>query len=208
MHTHTKHTHSPCSGPHRRRKRRRRGSRRDRHAFFAAASHGGRGRRGGGHRHGSGGGGGRRARRGDVRAAILLLLQEETMNGYQLIQEIAARSEDAWKPSPGSVYPALSMLEDEALITSIAQDGKKLFALTDAGQQKAEEIAAKRPTPPWAPQNFHPAQRVEAKVLLKDLAMPLREILKSGSPEQLKAAKEALQTAKRALYRILADDEA
>lgn len=129
------------------------------------------------------------------------------MNGYQLIQEIAARSEDAWKPSPGSVYPALSMLEDEALITSIAQDGKKQFALTDAGQKEAEAIAAKRTTPPWEPKNFHPAQRVEAKALLKDLAMPLREILKSGSPEQLQRAKAVLQTAKRSLYGILAEED-
>ena len=50
---------------------------------------------------------GRRMRRGDVRAAILLLLEEEPRNGYQVMQEIEQRSGGAWRPSPGSVYPAL-----------------------------------------------------------------------------------------------------
>src|SRR2546421_11282402 len=53
-----------------------------------------------------------RARRGDVRAAILLLLEEESRNGYQLMEEIQNRSGGAWRPSPGSIYPALSQLED------------------------------------------------------------------------------------------------
>src|SRR5690242_2922339 len=56
-----------------------------------------------------------RARRGDVRAAMLILLEGEPQNGYQLIQEIERRTEGLWKPSPGSVYPALQQLEDEGL---------------------------------------------------------------------------------------------
>src|SRR5271155_2365945 len=54
------------------------------------------------------GGRGPRVRRGDVRAAILDLLAEgQPWNGYQIIQEIAARTDDLWRPSAGSVYPAL-----------------------------------------------------------------------------------------------------
>ena len=52
-------------------------------------------------------------RRGNVRAAILLLLEEEPRNGYQVMQEIEQRSEGAWRPSPGSVYPAFQLLADE-----------------------------------------------------------------------------------------------
>src|SRR6266571_4990292 len=59
---------------------------------------------------------GPRARRGDVRAAALALLAEGPMNGYQIIQEIGERSDGVWRPSPGSVYPALQQLEDEGLI--------------------------------------------------------------------------------------------
>src|SRR6476661_7621334 len=56
---------------------------------------------------------GRKARRGDIRTAALLLLAEEPRNGYQIMQEVEERSGGAWRPSPGSVYPALSQLEDE-----------------------------------------------------------------------------------------------
>ena len=63
-------------------------------------------------------GGRGRGRRGDVRAALLVLLAEEPRNGYQLIQEISERSGGVWQPSPGSVYPALSQLEDEGLVVA------------------------------------------------------------------------------------------
>ena len=59
-----------------------------------------------------------RARRGDVRAAILDVLAVEPLNGYQVIQQIAERSGGQWKPSPGSVYPTVSQLEDEGLVAA------------------------------------------------------------------------------------------
>src|ERR1700745_3239229 len=73
--------------------------------------------------------GGGRARRGDVRAAMLKLLAEEPRNGYPLIAGIARRSEGVWRPSPGSVYPALQQLEDEGLVRAEETDGRKLFHL-------------------------------------------------------------------------------
>src|ERR1039458_4925057 len=71
----------------------------------------------------SGPGRGRRARRGDVRAAILALLREQSRNGYQIIQEIERRSGGLWRPSAGSVYPALQLLEDEGLIEGVEGGG-------------------------------------------------------------------------------------
>src|ERR671936_914408 len=71
---------------------------------------------------------GPRARRGDVRAAALLLLAEEPRNGYQLMQEIEERSGGVWRPSPGSVYPALSQLEDEGLVQGEERDGRRAYA--------------------------------------------------------------------------------
>src|SRR4051794_26808818 len=102
---------------------------------------GGPGPRGGG----GGGGGGRgrgrwgRARRGDVRAAMLVLLEESPQNGYQLIQEIERRSDGLWKPSPGSVYPALQQLEDEGLVRTIEQEGRRAYELTEQGRAHVAE---------------------------------------------------------------------
>ena len=91
---------------------------------------------------GFGGPGGRRsrARRGDVRAAILLLLDEEPRNGYSLMQEIEHRSEGAWRPSPGSVYPALAQLEDEGLIALATRaSGRRTYELTDEGRSHVDD---------------------------------------------------------------------
>src|SRR5271166_1075420 len=101
---------------------------------------------GGGPSHGGGWRGrGRRARRGDIRTAALLLLSEEPRNGYQIMQEVQERSGGAWAPSPGSTYPALAQLEDEGLIRSQETDGRKLFALTDAGRALLAERGEDRP---------------------------------------------------------------
>ena len=98
---------------------------------------------------GPGSGRGPRMRRGDVRAAILALLREQQRNGYQIIQEIERRSSGLWKPSAGSVYPALQQLEDEGLIEAVEDAGRREFRLTDAGRAYADahpdELAA-----PWA----------------------------------------------------------
>ncbi|MCK0176385.1 PadR family transcriptional regulator [Mycolicibacterium sp. F2034L] len=92
------------------------------------------------------GGGRGRGRRGDVRAAILKLLADRPMHGYEMIQEIAERSNGLWKPSPGSVYPTLQLLVDEGLIAAAETDGsRKLFELTEDGRSTADKIE----TPPW-----------------------------------------------------------
>ncbi|HET7668364.1 MAG TPA: PadR family transcriptional regulator [Mycobacterium sp.] len=95
---------------------------------------------------GRGRGGRGRGKRGDVRAAILKLLAERPMHGYEMIQEIAERSQNLWRPSPGSVYPTLQLLVDEGLIVAAESGGsKKLFELTDEGRGAAEKVE----TPPW-----------------------------------------------------------
>src|SRR5947209_234888 len=88
------------------------------------------------HRRGPG-----RARRGDVRLALLRLLAEEPRNGYQLIQAIEERSEGMWRPSPGSVYPTLSQLEDEGLIRSVETEASRRFEITEAGREHLESRA-------------------------------------------------------------------
>src|SRR4051812_49606671 len=105
---------------------------------------GGPGHRGGGRGRGRGWG---RARRGDVRAAMLVLLAEEPQNGYQLIQEIERRSDGMWKPSPGSVYPALQQLEDEGLVRASETEGRRTYDLTPEGREYVEANREELGTP-------------------------------------------------------------
>src|SRR5579872_7474492 len=70
---------------------------------------------------------------GEVRLAILSLLSEGPKHGYQLMKEMEERSGGLYRASAGSVYPTLQQLEDEDLIRSDQQSGKRTFSITDAG---------------------------------------------------------------------------
>lgn len=99
-------------------------------------------RPGHGHGHGHGRGRGGRAGRGDLRNVILLLLADQPMHGYQIITTISEATGENWAPSPGAIYPRLSMLEDEGLITIAVSDGRKLASLTDVGRELVTEHRA------------------------------------------------------------------
>jgi len=73
---------------------------------------------------------------GEVRLAILSLLSEGPKHGYQLMKELAERSGGVYKASAGSVYPTLQQLEDEELVTSDQQAGKRVYRLTAAGRRE------------------------------------------------------------------------
>jgi len=75
-----------------------------------------------------------RARRGDVRAAILSLLSQEGQNGYRLMKSFDRATDGAWRPSPGSIYPTLTQLQDEGLIVAVGEGRTSEFQLTDAGR--------------------------------------------------------------------------
>ena len=174
-----------------------------RHHHHGRHRHGGRGFPFGG---GPWGGRGSRARRGDVRAALLTLLAEEPRNGYQLMQEIERRSEGVWRPSPGSVYPALQQLEDEGLVRSDETEGRKLFHLTEEGRQAAEAAAAGGA--PWDAAS----ESVDSEVwdlfnVARQAGMAVIQIAQAGTAEQVAAAREILTNARRALYGILAEDD-
>ncbi|MFI1755568.1 PadR family transcriptional regulator [Streptomyces sp. NPDC020571] len=146
-----------------------------------------------------------RARRGDVRASILALLKDRPMHGYEMIQEIAERSGGAWKPSPGSVYPTLQLLEDEGLIASESEGGKKLFALTEAGRTAAEE----GPEAPW--EEASRGVDWEAVNDIRQAGFGLMEafgqVWKTGSKEQREKALAVIGDARKKLYLILADED-
>src|SRR6201997_4258554 len=140
---------------------------------------------------------GRKARRGDIRTAALILLAEEPRNGYQIMQEVEERSGGVWRPSPGSVYPALSQLEDEGLIRSEEHDGRKVFALTDAGRALLEERDASKPAP-WDQMSGETSDEAYALGrLLREVYFAFVQVSRAGSEEQIAKAKEVLSEARR-----------
>jgi len=154
------------------------------------------------------GGRGPRVRRGDVRAAILDLLAEgQPWNGYQIIQEIAERTQGVWRPSAGSVYPALQQLEDEGLISAAAGDDRKRnYTLTDEGrayvQAHADELRAS-----WdAVTGSVDDAAVQIHNLARNVAMATVQVAQAGTPAQIQQASKVLAETRKALYRILATD--
>ena len=172
----------------------------------------GRGRHGRGMRGPAGFGGpafgpGRRAGRGDMRAAILALLAEEPMHGYQIIQVISERSGGNWTPSPGSVYPTLQHLEDEGLIEPApSESGRNVYTLTEAGRAAK---AADGTTTPWAEaEKDVDNDLVELRDLVHQVLAATRQVAQAGTAAQVKGAQDVLRTARKGIYRLLAEDEA
>jgi DNA-binding PadR family transcriptional regulator len=151
---------------------------------------------------------GPRARRGDVRAGILALLAEEPRNGYQIIQELAERSGGMWRPSPGSIYPALQQLEDEGLVRAQERDGRRQYQLTDAGREYVAARATEHEAP-WDAfaEDLHGDMR-DLREGFKQVAVAFWQVSHTGSPAQLAEARQVLADTRRALYRILAEGDA
>ncbi|WP_053388310.1 PadR family transcriptional regulator [Leucobacter japonicus] len=148
---------------------------------------------------------GSRVARGDVRAAVLSLLAEEPMHGYQIIREIEQRSGGSWKPSAGSVYPTLQLLADEGLITAEESNGRKTYALTDAGR---DAVAEGEGEAPWktAVSGDSPKRHGALAQAGFDLAQAAAQVGRTGTPEQVTEAVDVLERARRELYGILAQD--
>lgn len=165
-------------------------------------------RRHGGFGPGFGGpmfGRGPRVGRGDVRAAILALLAEAPMHGYQMINELAERSGGVWRPSPGSVYPTLQVLEDEGLVTADRTEGRRVFTLTAKGR---EVVAAMGEGPaPWddaARDVDH--SLVDLRGLMFQVGAAIIQAGQAGTDEQVQQVKDILTDTRRKIYRVLAED--
>ena len=143
-------------------------------------------------------------RRGDVRAAILDVLAQEPMNGYEMIQEIAERTQNLWRPSPGSVYPTLQLLVDEGLLVGRESEGsKKLFELTAEGRAAAEKIE----TPPWETiaDDIEPGH-VNLRSAVSQLIGAVAQGAHAASPEQQERIVDIVNNARREIYGILGED--
>ncbi|GGR43449.1 DNA-binding PadR family transcriptional regulator [Nocardioides luteus] len=175
---------------------------------------------------------GPRVRRGDVRSAIIYVLAEaaeqgQVINGYQVIQQISERSSGEWRPSPGSVYPTIQQLEDEGLVESDDEHGRRAIRLSETGKtyaaEHADELAAV-----WKPfdkavdnaraagQGGRGGQGVGDLAGFGILGGELAQVLPavwqlatSGTDSQRQAAADILADTRRKLYGLLAagDDE-
>jgi DNA-binding PadR family transcriptional regulator len=130
------------------------------------------------------------------------------MHGYELITALEEKSGGRWKPSPGSIYPALRRLEHRGFITAVESDddSKRRFELTDLGRQRVAEHRDAGNENPWDEHGLGDAG--ELRRAIAELVGPARQIGRFGSPEQTTSAAAAIKDATTKLYRILADGTA
>jgi DNA-binding PadR family transcriptional regulator len=142
-----------------------------------------------------------------MRTAALLLLAEGPKNGYEMMREVEERSGGVWRPSPGSVYPALQQLEDEGLIRSTEVDGRKLYELTDDGRSFLADRGEGKPSPWDEMSNDFGEKAFELGNMMKEVGFAFMQVMRTGSDAQIDEARKVLSAARKDLYRILADGD-
>ncbi len=163
---------------------------------------GGRGGRGrwGGER--GGWGGGRRMRRGDIRRAILSALKDNPAHGYEVMHRLEEMSGGLWRPSPGSVYPHLQMLEDEGMVQSAEVEGTRTFTLTEKG---VAEAANGEPLP-WQSSGENDDQIRSLRLSVTQLMSAAKQLSGAGESAQVERGIAVIKKARQELYQILAED--
>jgi DNA-binding PadR family transcriptional regulator len=169
----------------------------DRH-FAGRGMRGARGRWGGGR---GGWAGGRRMPRGAIRAAILVALRDEPGHGYEVMRRLEEMSGGLWRPSPGSVYPHLQMLEDEGMLQSSEVDGSRTFALTERGRAEAETV-----TLPWQEGGESDDDVRTLRLGVGQLMSAAKQLAGAGEKPQIERGIAVIQKARKELYQILAED--
>lgn len=152
--------------------------------------------------------GGSRARRGDVRAAVLTLLADEPMHGYEMIKEIEERSGGYWKPSAGSIYPTLQLLEEQGLISGEESGGRRLFSLTEEGRAAVDERTEKGEALPWEQvRSGAPAELVQLGRSAQQLRAAIGQALHAADEGQRSRIRDLLDETRRGIYAILAEKD-
>ena len=168
--------------------------------FFMSRRHGHRGAFGGGW------GDEPRTRRGDIKFILLALLSERPQHGYELMKELEARRGGFRRPSPGSVYPTLQMLEEGGYLTSEEVDGKRVYTITESGRQFLSDRNQQANLG-----NVHdftesqPYELMELRRTLTELNDAVAQVARSGHLEQANRVRELLVQAKREIYKLLAE---
>ena len=147
-----------------------------------------------------------RMRRGDIRTAVLAILAEEPGHGYEVMQRLEEKSGGAWRPSPGSVYPMLQLLEDEELVRSTERDGKRVFEVTDAGKAEAAARIEDAGGTPWDLAHRGGHGHGQLREAMMTLGLAVRQVAVAGKADQVERATAIITTARKQLYALLAED--
>lgn len=176
------------------------------HRGWGPPTHGGHGEHGGPRGRGHDEEGHRfrgRTRRGEIRTGLLAILAEGPGHGYEIIQRIEEKTGGAWKPSPGSVYPTLQMLQDEGLVTAEERDGKRVFSLTDEGRAESARRTAEASDDPFTRGRPDVSALFES---IKPLFLAAKQVSMAGDPTQIATAVTIITDARKKLYQLLAAD--
>ena len=149
---------------------------------------------------------GRRMRRGDIRTALLVVLGEGSGHGYELIQRVEEKSGGAWRPSPGSVYPTLQMLEDEGLVLAADRDGKRVYEITDTGRAEATRRVEEAGGEPWAVNAADGPNPWQLRESIGLLHLAAKQVAVAGNSEQVEKAIQIVTDARKKLYQLLSED--
>ena len=141
-----------------------------------------------------------RMRRGDMKFLLLEVLKEGPRHGYEIISELENRFR-GYRPSPGSVYPTLQMLEEGGFVTSEEVDGKKVYTITDAGLKLLEERGERR----FEEASPEMKEAFAIRESLRKLAGAVVDGARGTDEETLKRINEILNKARKEVYSVLAE---
>jgi DNA-binding PadR family transcriptional regulator len=142
-----------------------------------------------------------RAKRGDVKFLILELLAEKPRHGYDIIKELEDRHSGMYRPSAGSVYPTLQMLEEGGFLTSEQVEGKKVYTITDEGRQMLDTREPREAESEGGWEQIHDVRESAMK-----LAGAVMQAIRTGDPKTAGAAKKIIDQARRDIYALLAEE--
>ena len=144
------------------------------------------------------------ARRGDMQPSILQTLLDGPKHGYEIMRTLEEKSRGMWRPSPGSIYPTLQMLEERDLVTSHEESGKRIYRLTEKGKLEAEQAPA---TESWEAMHEKLADKLELRKLMFETMIALKHIAWRGSDDDLSEVKKILTETRDALVGLAEKSE-
>jgi DNA-binding PadR family transcriptional regulator len=122
------------------------------------------------------------------------------MHGYEMIQELEARSGGVWRPSAGSIYPTLQLLEDQGLVKSEEVEDRRRYSLTDAGRAEAEN---RQGPPPWEVAGGAGAPGGQLREAGFQVAAAVMQAAATGTDEQVAKVRDILADTRRRIYSVL-----
>jgi DNA-binding PadR family transcriptional regulator len=143
-------------------------------------------------------------RRGDIRVALLRALQAGPAHGYEIIRRLEEGSGGMWRPSAGSVYPTLQLLEEQGLLSSHEDSGKRVYELTDSGRAEAESAAGAERDFPWESEEGLTGYRA-LRQAVSQLVLATKQVQVAGEPELVERAAAIVKETRQKLYQLLAE---